>query len=71
MQQTLVSVRYCVKSWQISTDTGATVSFSLGGSLGNPAVPVVMKTKKGAFTSEENPKLYKYLERGKGTVRHQ
>ena len=40
-------------------------------SLGNPAVPVVMKMKKGAFTSEENPKLYKYLERGKGTVCHQ
>ena len=43
----------------------------LGGSLGNPAVPVVRKMKKGAFTSEENPKLYKYLERGKGTVCHQ
>ena len=38
--------------------------FSLGGT-------VVMKMKKGAFTSEENPKLYKYLERGKGTVCHQ
>lgn len=60
-----------VKGWQISTATGATVSFSLGDSLGNPAVPVVMKMKKGAFTSEENPKLYKYLERGKGTVCHQ
>ena len=58
MQQTLVSVRYCVKGWQISTATGATVSFSLGGSLENPAVPVVRKMKKGAFTSEENPKLY-------------
>jgi hypothetical protein len=23
-------VRYCVKGWQISTATGATVSFSLG-----------------------------------------
>lgn len=46
MQQTLVSVRYCVKGWQISTATGATVSFSLGGSLGNPAVPVVMKMKE-------------------------
>ena len=68
MQQTLVSVRYCVKGWQISTATGATVSFSLGGSLENPAVPVVRKMKKGAFTSEENPKLYKYLERGKGPV---
>ena len=42
MQQTLVSVRYCVKGWQISTATGATVSFSLGGSLENPAVPVVI-----------------------------
>ena len=51
MQQTLVSVRYCVKGWQISTATGATVSFSLRDSLGNPAVPVVMKMKKGAFTS--------------------
>ena len=71
LQQTLVSVRYCVKGWQISTATGATVSFSLGGSLENPAVPVVRKMKKGAFTSEENPKLYKYLERGKGTVCHQ
>ena len=30
MKQTLVSVRYCVKGWQISTATGATVSFSLG-----------------------------------------
>lgn len=48
MQQTLVSVRYCVKGWQISTATGATVSFSLGDSLGNPAVPVVRKMKKGA-----------------------
>ena len=37
MRQTLVSVKYCVKGWQISTATGATVSFSLGGSLGNPA----------------------------------
>ena len=46
-------------------------AFLLGGSLGNPAVPVVMKMKKGAFTSEENPKLYKYLERGKSTVCHQ
>lgn len=64
-------MRYCVKGWQISTATGATVSFSLGGSLENPAVPVVRKMKKGAFTSEENPKLYKYLERGKGTVCHQ
>ena len=70
MKQMLVSVRYCVKGWQISTATGATVSFSFGGSLGNPAVPVVMKMKKGAFASEENPKLYKYLERGKGTVCH-
>ena len=42
----LVFVRYCVKGWQISTATGATVSFSLGDSLGNPAVPVVMKMKK-------------------------
>ena len=32
---------------------------------------LVRKMKKGAFTSEENPKLYKYLERGKGTVCHQ
>ena len=70
MQQTLVSVRYCVKGWQISTATGATVSFSLGGSLGNPAVPVVRKMKKGAFTSEENPKLYKYLERGMAGLHH-
>ena len=57
MRQTLVSVKYCVKGWQISTATGATVSFSLGDSLLNPAVPVVMKMKKGVTTSEENPKL--------------
>ena len=49
MQQTLVSVRYCVKGWQISTATGATVSFSLGGSLGNPAGPVLKKIR--SYTS--------------------
>lgn len=65
MQRTLVSVRYCVKGWQISTNYWCYCQLFSWDSLGNLAVPVVMKMKKGVFTSEENPKLYKYLERGK------
>ncbi|MZL71777.1 hypothetical protein G4412_09655 [Coprococcus comes] len=64
-------MRYCVKGWQISTNYWCYCQLFSWDSLGNLAVPVVMKMKKGVFTSEENPKLYKYLERGKGTVCHQ
>ena len=43
LQRTLVSVRYCVKGWQIGTNYWCYCQLFSWDSLGNLAVPVVMK----------------------------